>query len=134
MATGPSGQRRNMTQARLSSCSDSPLRQVCNRAVQETEDATRKTLNARRLWERCEPLPDILAAIYLRSRGISDTTHDSPGFYPEVIYREGNFVTTTPAIVAAIRVPDGTARSTPSTVPGSIPASSTRWTFPSREK
>ena len=32
MATGPSGQRTNMTQARLSSCSDSPLRQVCNRA------------------------------------------------------------------------------------------------------
>ena len=32
MATGSSGQRRNMTQARLSSCSDSPLRHVCDRA------------------------------------------------------------------------------------------------------
>ena len=34
MATEPSGQRRNMTQTRLSSCFDLPLRQVCNRAIE----------------------------------------------------------------------------------------------------
>ena len=36
MATGPSGQRTNMTQARLSSRSDSPLRQGCNRVLVTT--------------------------------------------------------------------------------------------------
>ena len=36
MATGPSGQRRSITQARLACCSDSPLRQVCNRAQATT--------------------------------------------------------------------------------------------------
>ena len=48
MATGPSGQRRDMTRARLSSCSDSPLRQVCNRAPERAAmKATRRVLDAR---------------------------------------------------------------------------------------
>ena len=70
-------------------------------------DVSSNTANARRLWERCRPLTDTDAAMYLHSRGISDIVHDSLRYHPEVIYREDNFVTRAPAMVAAIKAPDG---------------------------
>ena len=65
------------------------------------------TANARRLWERCRPLTDTDAAMYLHSRGISDIVHESLRFHPEVLYREDSFVTRAPGMVAAIKDADG---------------------------
>ena len=73
----------------------------------DDDDVSSNTANARRLWERCRPLTDTDAAIYLHSRGISDIVHDSLRYHPEVIYREDSFVTRAPAMVAAIKAPDG---------------------------
>ena len=73
----------------------------------DDDDVSSNTANARRLWERCKPLPDTDAAMYLHSRGISDIVHESLRFHPEVLYREDSFVTRAPAMVAAIKAPDG---------------------------
>lgn len=71
------------------------------------DDVSSNTLNARKLWERCRPLADTDAAIYLHSRGIADIVHESLRYHPEVIYREDSFVTRAPAMVAAVKAPDG---------------------------
>ena len=73
----------------------------------DDDDVSSNTTNARKLWDRCKPLPDTDAAIYLHSRGISDIAHESLRFHPEVLYREDSFVTRAPAMVAAIKAPDG---------------------------
>ena len=73
----------------------------------DDDDVSSNTANARRLWERCKPLPDTDAAMYLHSRGISDIVHESLRFHPEVLYRDDSFVTRAPGMVAAIKAPDG---------------------------
>ena len=84
-----------------------PRPQPVPQPVANDEDVSSNTANARRLWERCRPLADTYAAMYLHSRGISDIVHDSLRYHPEVIYREDGFDTRAPAMVAAIRAPDG---------------------------
>ena len=76
-------------------------------ANDQDEEVSSNTANARRLWERCRPLHDTDGAIYLHSRGISDIAHESLRFHPEALYREDSFVTRAPAMVAAIKGPDG---------------------------
>lgn len=71
------------------------------------DDVSSNTINARKLWDRCRPLTNTNAAIYLHSRGISDIAHDSLRYHDEVIYREDSFVDRIPAMVAAIKAPDG---------------------------
>ena len=73
----------------------------------EDAEVSSNTANARRLWERCTPLHDTDGAIYLHSRGISDIVHESLRFHPEVLYREDSYVRREPAMVAAIKAPDG---------------------------
>ena len=72
----------------------------------DDDDVSPNTANARRLWERCKPLTNTYAAMYLHSRGISDIVHESLRYHPEVLYREDSFVTRAPAMVAAIKAPD----------------------------
>ena len=72
------------------------------------EDVSSNTARARKLWERCRPLHETEGATYLHARGISDITHEALRFHPEVLYREDNLTAHAPAIVAAIRGPDGT--------------------------
>ncbi|MCY4502859.1 MAG: toprim domain-containing protein [Alphaproteobacteria bacterium] len=76
-------------------------------ANDDNDEVSSNTVNARRLWERCRPLTDTDAAMYLHSRGISDIVHESLRYHPEVIYREDSFVTRAPAMVAAIKGADG---------------------------
>ncbi len=80
------------------------IRHVAN---DDDDEVSSNTVNARRLWERCRPLTDTDAGMYLHSRGISDIVHESLRFHPEVLYREDSFVTRAPAMVAAIKGADG---------------------------
>ena len=60
-----------------------------------------------KLWEACEPLPGTLAELYLHNRGITDTAHDALRFHPKLRYRDDNYVTHRPALVACVRGADG---------------------------
>ncbi|MCY4479544.1 MAG: toprim domain-containing protein, partial [Rhodospirillales bacterium] len=62
---------------------------------------------APRLWDACEPLPGTLAELYLRNRGITETDHDALRFHPKLRYRDDNYVTYRPAMIACIRGADG---------------------------
>jgi len=62
---------------------------------------------ARKLWDACEPLPGTLADLYLRNRGITETDHEALRFHPKLRYRDDNYVTYRPAMVACIRGADG---------------------------
>ena len=84
-----------------------PMPAPAPQPVANNDDVSSNTANARRLWERCKPLPDTEAAIYLHSRGISDIAHEALRFHPEALYREDDLVTRAPAMVAAVRAPDG---------------------------
>ena len=62
---------------------------------------------ALRLWDACQPIPGTLAELYLRNRGITDTAHDALRFHPKLRYRDDNYVTYRPAMVACVRGADG---------------------------
>ena len=62
---------------------------------------------AARLWENCQPLAGTLGELYLRNRAITDLEHEALRFHPKLRYREDNYVTYRPALVACVRGPDG---------------------------
>ena len=71
------------------------------------EPPTDSSTGAPRLWDACQPLPGTLAELYLRNRGITDTAHDALRFHPKLRYRDDNYVTYRPAMVACVRGADG---------------------------
>ena len=62
---------------------------------------------APRLWDACQPLSGTLAELYLRNRGITDTDHEALRFTPKLRYRDDNYVTYRPAMIACIVGADG---------------------------
>ncbi len=83
-----------------------PAKHPVNPAVRaaRNDDAPSGAL---KLWDACEPLPGTLAELYLRNRGITETDHDALRFHPKLRYRDDNYVTYRPAMVACIRGTDG---------------------------